>query len=117
MKTKQNLGSRIRGWFPQEPLQRNYATNISPMPKTKADLDKKLVKNGRIANIVIVLVFFTLNSLILQPHYNYQPSIEVGVVVLGVLVLVLAAVNLTIYWHYKKQLQAGNAYFCPEKRV
>jgi hypothetical protein len=104
MDAKKSMAQRIRGWFPQEPLHKNYAANTSAAPKTKAQLDKKLFKNGWIANSIISAVFLGVNALLIQPHYNYHVNAQVTALSLGVFASALAAANLVLYWRYKKQL-------------
>jgi ABC-type glycerol-3-phosphate transport system permease component len=105
MKAKQSLTSKIRGWFPQEPLTKNFAANTSPAPKTKAELDKRLFKNGWIVNSIIVAVFLGVNTLLIRPHYNYNVSTEVTIHSFGIFIAALATTNLLLYWRYRKQLQ------------
>jgi threonine/homoserine/homoserine lactone efflux protein len=95
---------RIRGWFPQEPLTKNFVVNTSPAPKTKAELDKKLFKYSSIVNPIIVGFFLGVNTLLIRPRYNYNVSTEVTILSFGVFIAVLAVANLLLYWRYKKQL-------------
>jgi hypothetical protein len=104
---KKGLIKQIRGWFPQEPIQKSYVVNTSTAPKTKADLDKKLFKNGWVANAIIASVFLGVNALLIQPYYNYDVSIEVTAPYLGGFLFTLVAVNLLLYWRYKKQLRSN----------
>ena len=102
MEMKETM-KKLRGWFPQEPLHKNYVANTSA-PKIKTELDKKLFKNGWVTNAIIVSVFLGVNALIIQPYYNYNVSIEVTALSLGAFLSTLAAVNLLLYWRYKKQI-------------
>jgi uncharacterized membrane protein YvlD (DUF360 family) len=107
MKVKRSLGSRIRGWFPQEPLHKSCAADSSAVPKTKTELDKRLSKNGWIANAIIVSVFLGVNALFIRPSYNYHVSVEITVLSLGIFASTLIAVNTVLYWRYKKQILAN----------
>jgi hypothetical protein len=109
MNVKKSWKNKIQGWFPQEPLHKNYVANVLTQPKTKAELDKKLFKNGWVANSIIVSVFLGVNAFIIQPSYNYHVSIELTAIALGTFLLTLATANLLIYWRYKKQLPAKEA--------
>jgi hypothetical protein len=106
MSIKKLLEKQIRGWFPQEPLPKNFTVNTSPAPKTKAELDKKLFKNGWIANSIITVFFLGVHTFLIQPAYNYHVSAEVTIIALGVFLSALAGINLLLYWCYRKQLQS-----------
>ncbi|XHH10400.1 MAG: hypothetical protein ACFCUE_07165 [Candidatus Bathyarchaeia archaeon] len=101
---RNSLQKRVRGWFPQEPLIKNYATNNSAAPKTKAELDKKLFKYGSIVNPILVGIFLGVNTLLIRPHYNYNIPAEVAAISFGIFLSALAVANLLLYWRYKKQL-------------
>jgi hypothetical protein len=104
MSVKRQIKKQIRGWLPQEPLPQNYTTKAITVAKTKADLDKKLFKNGWIANSIIVSVFLGINFLLIRPHYDYNVNTEVTILFFGIFITTLSVVNLLIYWRYKKQL-------------
>jgi hypothetical protein len=103
---KKRFQNYFRGWFPQEPIHKKYALNNSPTPMTKTEMDKRLFKKGWIANSIIAAVFLGVNALLIQPYYNYNVSLEVTVLALGIFLSTLAAANLLLYWRYKKQLPA-----------
>jgi hypothetical protein len=102
-----NLKNRLRGWFPKEGLSKNQNTINSTITETKIELDRKMRKTGMIANAVIYMGFGGLYFLVLQPFYNFHPSLELTALTVGCFTASLVSVNLAIYRYYKKQNPRG----------
>lgn len=101
---KKNFWSRIRGWFPQEPLSKNLKTyNMAP-PETKAALNKKAFKIATVANAIIVNIFLGTNFLVLRPFYHYYLSVETSILAFSIFAVALITVNVVIYRHYRQPL-------------
>jgi hypothetical protein len=101
MKAKRSLGSRIRGWFPQEPIQKNYNSVNSTVPQSKAELDKKAFKASSIANSIMTSVFLGTNFLLIRPFYE---SLGTSILQWSIFVPTVIVVNVLIYRHYKRRL-------------
>jgi hypothetical protein len=103
MNIKKSWREHIRGWVPKEPQSlKGYTVNASVAPKTKAELDKRLFKQSWIANSIISAVFLVADALFIQPAYPHIPN-GASALFLGSLTASLVAVNLVLYWRYRKQ--------------
>jgi len=104
MNIKKSWREHIRGWVPKEPQSlKRYTVDASVAPKTKAELDKKLFKQGWIANSIISATFLGANALLIQPAYHFHVPIDASALFLGGFIASLTAVNLALYWRYRKQ--------------
>jgi hypothetical protein len=101
MNVKRLLQNRVRGWFPQEPIQKNYHSINSTVTQSKADLDKKAFKTSWIANSIMTSVFLATNFLLVRPFYE---SLEVSILQWSIFVPTVIGVNVLIYRHYKRRL-------------
>ncbi len=102
MKTKQSLGSRIRGWLPQEPrLSTNKTVSVSKsISKCQTQVDQKVYTRVGIANAVILACFIVLQSFIEALNTGIVSTILSWVLLGGLLVLV----DVLLYRHYTKIL-------------
>jgi hypothetical protein len=104
MNVKRSLESRIRGWFPQEPLSKRLKAHSATKPETTAEHGRKAFKIATVANAVLLNIFLGINFLVLRPFYHYYMSLEVSLLAYGIFAVALVAVNLVIYRHYKQHL-------------
>jgi hypothetical protein len=104
MNVKRSLESRIRGWFPQEPLSKNLKAYNVTTPETNAALNKKAFKTARIANAISVGIFLGTNFLVLRPVYHYYLNLEMSILAFSFFIVALITVNVVIYRHYRQPL-------------
>ena len=100
MTLRESLENRIRGWFPKEPIQKNYKS-INAASMSKAEFDKKIFKNSLIANAIMLNVFLGTNFLLINPFYE---SLETTILQWSIYVPAVIGVNVLIYRHYKRRL-------------
>ncbi|MGD6811020.1 MAG: hypothetical protein ACQCN3_15105 [Candidatus Bathyarchaeia archaeon] len=105
MEMKKTL-KKLRGWFPQEPLQNRYS-KVNAKPISKAEFDKKLFRTSMIANLIMLNVFLGTNFLLISPRYN---SIEVSILQWSIFLSALIGVNVLIYLYYKRRLLSKGAF-------
>jgi hypothetical protein len=104
MNVKKRTGSRIRGWFPQEPLSKSLKAHISTQQETTTEHGRKAFKIATVANAILLNIFLGINFLLLRPFYHYYMSLELSLLAYGIFVAALIAVNIVICRHYNVRL-------------
>lgn len=110
MNTQKNLESRIRGWFPQEPLNPNKQTQLKPETNSQnSETENKLMSKGEIraatafgiANIIMGgICFYLVLSFVISPN---SLSYELTAILWIIFMVSWLSVNSLLVRNYKKQ--------------
>ncbi len=103
MNKNKNLESRIRGWFPREPLLKGHPAGPAK-PEAKAEVEqkllKKLIKTIPITDGIISPVFLTLSNF---GRLNW----DMAVLTIAELAVLLLITNALIFLYLKHKSGGG----------
>jgi hypothetical protein len=99
LKVKRFMESRIRGWFPQDPVLKNNKIGNLTTNKCKTEADPKVYTRAGIANAIMMGCFLVIDDLI----SSFNRKIELTILSWSIFAASLLLVNVLVYRHYSKQ--------------